>query len=71
MELVWSMKCNSCAHTHTHAHAHTHTHTQSQNHGEYVFDTGSEQSKQEWIKMIQQFCNRPTQNHTPNGHIAM
>jgi len=54
---------------HAHAHTHTHTHTQSQNHGEYVFDAGSEASKQQWIKTIQQFSNKQPQNQVANGRL--
>ena len=43
--------------------------TQSPNHGEYVFDAGSEASKQQWIKTIQQFSGKQSQNPVPNGRL--
>lgn len=47
--------------------SHTHTHTQSQNHGEYVFDVGSESRQQNWISSIKSH----SANLAPssNGHL--
>ena len=45
--------------------------TQTENHGEYVFDAGSEKEKENWVSTIRSYSSRLC-HHYPavNGHLA-